>query len=84
LKSAEKIMSGKRGKSRSFDLPKNHKPGMVVPKGGSSCAKCRFLGEDGKTCDNKYFIKWNGSNKLPAPADEYCSDWFEVGKKGAE
>jgi len=58
--------------------PKDHKPAMRVPKGGSSCAKCEYLGNDSKTCNNKFFIFWNGSNKLPAPADEYCSDWFEA------
>lgn len=56
--------------------PDDHKPAMRVPKGGSSCASCEYLvGKD--NCRNEYFIKWNGSSKLPAPADEYCSDWFE-------
>lgn len=57
--------------------PDNHQAGMRVPKGGSSCASCEYLGESKTTCKNKYFIKWNGSNKLPAPADEFCSDWYE-------
>ena len=59
------------------EYPPDHKPGMRVPYGGSSCSSCRYLGSDGKTCKNKYFIKWNGSNVLPAPKEEYCSDWYE-------
>lgn len=61
--------------------PADHrdKVGMRVPKGGSSCAKCEYLGKDGASCTNKYWIKWNNGNaKLPAPADEYCSDYFEA------
>lgn len=65
------------GKKKKAQYPPDHKPGMKVPKGGSSCAKCEYLGKDGKTCTNKYFIAWNGSKFLPAPKDEYCSDWFE-------
>jgi hypothetical protein len=61
----------------SVSYPADHKPGMQVPKGGSSCASCEYLGADGKTCKNTYFIAWNGSDTLPAPADEYCSDWWE-------
>lgn len=58
------------------DYPDTHEAGMRVPKGGSSCASCEYLGEDRKSCTNKYFIKWNGSGELPLPADEYCSDWY--------
>lgn len=64
--------------SKNFSLPRNHEPGMRVPKGGSSCLKCEYLGDDKKTCKNEDFIKWNnGKDELPAPADEYCSDWFD-------
>jgi broad specificity phosphatase PhoE len=66
--------------SKNFELPRNHEPGMKVPKGGSSCASCEYLGDDKKTCKNEYFIKWNGSDKLPAPADSYCSDWYQEKK----
>lgn len=69
--------------------PNNHKLGMVVPKGGSSCSKCRFISRDGIKCANKGFQKWNAEyNKakdpsaLPAPADEYCCDLFETKKMG--
>lgn len=62
----------------TFELPPNHLAGMRVPKGGSSCASCIWLSEDGAHCRNKYFIKWNGGDpKLPYPAEEYCSDWYE-------
>lgn len=60
--------------------PKDHEAAMRVPKGGSSCASCEYL-EGTDKCNNKYFIKWNGNNKLPIPADEYCSDWYEPAKK---
>lgn len=59
------------------EYPADHQAGMRVPKGGSDCQKCRFLGSDRKTCTNQNFIRWNGSNLIPAPIDEYCSDWFE-------
>lgn len=62
----------------NFTLPADHKPGMRVPKGGSSCASCKFVSEDKLRCSNEYFIKWNGSDVLPAPADEYCTDWYET------
>lgn len=65
----------------NFSVPPDHKPGMRVPKGGSSCFTCEYVSEDKKHCSNKYFQKWNGSDKLPAPADEYCSDWYEEEKK---
>lgn len=63
--------------SREAEYPPDHKAGMRVPKGGSSCASCEYY--KGKMiCGNEYFIRWNGSAKIPAPApDEYCSDWFE-------
>jgi len=53
---------------------------MRVPRGGSSCASCEYLAGSGKDCTNTYFIKWRGSGKLPAPADQYCSDWYEAAK----
>jgi len=67
-----KVRLAKKG---PIEYPKDHKPGMKVPKGGSSCSSCEYL-KDGM-CTNEYFIKWNGSGKLPAPPDEYCSDWYE-------
>lgn len=65
-------------KGNNFKLPTTHIPGMQVPKGGSSCSNCKYLGTDGDSCENQYFQAWNyGNTKLPAPADEYCSDWWE-------
>jgi hypothetical protein len=62
------------------EYPPDHQPGMRVPKGGSMCANCAFV--DGQNCTNEYFVKWNGSAKIPGPVDAYCSDWFEPGKGG--
>lgn len=62
-------------KKGPIEYPPDHKPGMKVPKGGSMCANCEYF--DGKdSCVNEFFIKWNGTGTLPAPADEYCSDWY--------
>lgn len=52
---------------------------MRVPQGGSSCASCEYLGPK-QTCKNRYFIKWHGSNNIPAPVDSYCSDWYSPKK----
>lgn len=68
---------GLKGKGEA-EYPPNHKPGMKVPKGGSCCANCEYLKDAKKRiCGNKYFIKWNGSSKIPGKIDEYCSDWYE-------
>lgn len=65
-----------------FELPKNHIAGLKVPKNGACCANCIWLGNDKISCTNKYWIKWNGGNdKLPYPADEYCSDFWEENNK---
>lgn len=58
-------------------LSKGHSPGMRVSRGGSSCATCRFGDVNTNTCSEPNFIRWNGSRKLPAPADSYCSDWWQ-------
>ena len=63
--------------------PKDHQPGMRVPKGGSSCISCKFVSQDGTKCSEPNFQKWNGSPKIPGKADEYCSDWY-VSKIGVE
>lgn len=55
-----------------------HVPAVRVPKGGSSCSTCRFGSKDGKNCGNEHFVAWNnGDSRLPYPADEFCSDWWE-------
>jgi hypothetical protein len=66
----------KESLSRKPTYPENHKPGMKVPKGGSMCKNCEYLVSPDR-CRNKYFIKWNGSNKIPGEIDSYCSDWYE-------
>ena len=67
-----KVKSDKKGEA---EYPPDHKPGMKVTKGGSMCKNCEYV--SGNKCTNEYFIKWNGSDKIPAPVDEYCSDWWE-------
>jgi hypothetical protein len=57
--------------------PADHVPALRVPEGGSSCASCRWLSDDHKHCCNRHFIRWHGSDRLPYPADEFCSDWWE-------
>jgi hypothetical protein len=57
-------------------LPIDHKLGMRVTKGGSMCACCEYL-KSRTQCGNKGFVKWNGSDKLPFPANEYCCDLYE-------
>lgn len=69
----EKRLSGKG----DVTYPPDHKPGMRVPRGGSMCRNCMYLGKNGTTCTNAYFIRWNKTDVLPAPDNEYCSDWFE-------
>ena len=71
---------GNSGKHPKPTYPADHQVGMRVPKGGSDCAKCEYLGPDDKACRNKAFVMWNGSDRLPAPADEYCCDFFEAEK----
>jgi len=61
--------------------PPDHQAGMRVPRGGSDCAKCEYLKDaEKRICGNSYFIKWNGSNVIPAPVDAYCSDYFQTAK----
>ena len=63
--------------SGEVEYPPDHQPGMQVPKGGSCCANCRYLGGDQTSCTSPYFQKWHGSAEIPAPIDEFCSDWWE-------
>lgn len=66
--------------SDKTEYPPNHKPGMKVPKGGSSCLSCKYyLGSN--RCGNQYFAKWHESFLIPYPADSYCSDWWEPKEK---
>lgn len=62
--------------------PSDHKPILRVPKGGSSCANCRFVNIKEHSCGSPHYAKWNnGSHRLPKlPLDEMCSDWYEKGR----
>jgi hypothetical protein len=73
---AEKKQSRKQS---AVKYPADHKLGMRVPKNGSDCAKCEYV--DGKNCTNTVFVKWNGSEVIPLPIDEYCCDMFETKEK---
>jgi len=64
-------VSNKKG---PIEYPKDHQPGMRVPKHGSMCKNCEYVA--GNKCTNKYFIKWLGTDVIPAPIDEYCSDYW--------
>ena len=75
------LAGGEFGGKGPFVLPPHHVAGMVVPRGGSSCANCKFarMRDDGPHCDNIYWIEWNGGNSR-LPVDDprrYCSDWWE-------
>lgn len=74
LYTAERKSGGRVAAEKA--LPVNHQLGMRVPKGGSNCAKCKFL-KSPTECGNAAFVKWNGSAKLPAPANRYCCDLYE-------
>jgi hypothetical protein len=67
-----KLKVKKKGKP---EYPADHKPAMVVPKGGSCCLNCEYW--NGKMCENEYYIKWNGSGSIPTEPDKFCSDWYE-------
>ncbi len=79
-KTPETLPGGEFGGKGSFVLPPEHKAGIEVPKGGSSCANCKFgeAKDDGPHCNNIYWIEWNGGDaKLPVEdPSTYCSDWW--------
>lgn len=56
--------------------PANHQPAMKVPKGGSSCKTCKFLGRDEKTCASPDYRAYYGHNRLLQHYEEFCSDWY--------
>jgi len=70
---------GGKGK---FELPSNHKAAMVIENGTFSCANCKFVDVENHSCNNSYYIQWNGGDgKLPnVSLEKICSDWFEVKK----
>lgn len=60
-----------------MELPATHKAGLKVPKGGSCCANCKFWDEKAEECVSDYYAQWAGTKKIPHPADEYCTNWWE-------
>lgn len=65
---------------QDFQVPADHEPAMRVPKGGSSCANCRFYSQRGGqhgTCHEPNYARYYGTKEIPYPADEFCSDWYE-------
>ena len=55
----------------------DHAVGMEVPEGGSNCDKCAHLAGPQK-CDDKEFIEWNGSERIPVKTSRYCCDFFKI------
>lgn len=54
-------------------LPRGHKAGTVVPKGGSKCANCTYaeVREDGPHCTSPEYQAWAGTSELiDADVDE--------------
>jgi hypothetical protein len=74
----EMLRSEAKEAKPKISYPADHQVGMRVPQGGSDCAKCKYVRQDGAACANQHFIAWNGSKFLPAPADKYCCDFFET------
>lgn len=74
----------RKSESEDVPLPKDHEPAIKVPKGGSSCASCKYFNKDGGgehgTCEAEGFHKFYGKKEIPVPADEFCSDWYEPKK----
>lgn len=69
------------GRGKPITYPGSHEVGVKVPKGGSSCANCRHL-KPGIRCDEKTYVQWNGSDKIPTKAaDEYCCDLWQGGER---
>jgi hypothetical protein len=79
----------------SFQLVKSkrrHLIGMEVPRGGSSCASCRYLVDafgrrtgDGRNCSLALWVNapkrdggGGGDPELPLPANRWCCDGYEI------
>jgi hypothetical protein len=72
---------GEYGGKGPYILPAHHVAGIRVPKGGSSCANCKFgeTREGSPHCKSAYWVVWNGGDsRLPVNDPEtYCSDFWE-------
>lgn len=77
------FVAKKDARGRTFVLPPYHEPGKEVPRGGASCANCKWVRvrEDGSGevhCAEPGFILWNGGTRVPVDdARDYVSDWWE-------
>jgi len=69
------------GEGELPDYPQDHLVGMVVPEGGSSCAKCSHVRNNNMDCAEPHFVGWNGGHRLPAPANKYCCDFYAIGRQ---
>lgn len=91
------ILGQSRPDPRVPHYPFNHRAAMEVPIGGSMCANCEYLSDDQKHCTQEDFIAWEGvdpktgqvckpagSDVIPKPIDQYCSDWYEMKDKKHE
>lgn len=80
LVGAGAALAHRDAKRRLFVLPPSHLPGLRVPRGGSSCANCRYLKldqNDEPHCWEPHFVAWNGGTRLPVDdARDYRSDWW--------
>jgi hypothetical protein len=78
------LLKEEYGNTGKFRLPKNHKAGMKVPRGGACCANCEYFKYDGESeqnkCTNEFYQKWANTDIIPHRPDEYCTDWYEPKK----
>jgi hypothetical protein len=66
------------GPEVKIDVPDDHLPLIPTPKGGSSCANCRFVDAEAHECNSPEYVEWNGGPELPSrDLDSMCSDWWE-------
>jgi hypothetical protein len=75
------LLKEEYGGPGKYEIPEDHKAGMRVPKGGSCCATCEYWkyddSQDKAYCSNTHYQQWAGTDQIPFPADEYCTDWYE-------
>lgn len=69
----------KAGGKGLASYPRDHVAMLRVPKGGSSCASCKYVDKAAHACKSAHYVRWNGGDaKLPDHGlDELCSDWYE-------
>lgn len=72
----ETTFSDVRRMGKKPTYPADHKPALQVPKGGSSCANCKHYDGAGH-CKSPDYKRFYGTDVIPMPPDEWCSDWWE-------